>query len=150
MRAVSPIIEHIILSAAALVFFVLVVLTFTNIQTELLEDDVNNRLTNLANQVALGIVQAYETGRLLEETNPQEPIVRLYLDLPTTVSGYSYVVRPSDGKIVAASKGQLVEVDLLGLERDFDIEGKVVGSSTRKTAVSYYKSQKLFVLENIG
>jgi hypothetical protein len=150
MRAISPIIEHVILSAGALVFFVLVVLTFSSIQTELLKDDVNNRLTNLANQVSLKIIQAYETGRLLDEADPSKPVARLYLDLPATVSGYNYVVRPVDGKILASSKAQSVEVGLLGLDRDINIQGKLVGSLTRKPAVSYYKSQNLVILENLG
>ena len=150
MRSVSPIVEHIILSAGALVFFVMVVITFNSIQAEMLKDDMNNRLTNLANQVALRVVKAYEAGRILEELSPDEPVARLYLDLPTSIAGYPYVIRASDGKITAASKIQSVEVELLGLERDFSLEGKIVGSITRKPAVSYYKSRNLVILENIG
>ena len=150
MRAVSPVIEHLLLSAAALVFFVFVVYMFTSVQDQLLKDDVNNRLINLSNQVALKIAQAYETGRLLDEISPDEPVVRLYLDLPSTVSGYSYVVRFDEDNILAATHGQIAQAPLLGLERDFSIEGKLVGSDTRKPAVTYYKSQNRLVLENVG
>ena len=150
MKAVSPIIEHLILSAAALVFFVFVIFMFTSIQDQLLADDLNNRLTNLAGQVALRITQAYETGGLIDEIDPSVPVVRLYMDVPSTISGYSYVVRYSDDSIIASSHGQTQEAGLLGMSRDFAIEGKIIGSNQRRPAITYYKSQNRMVLENVG
>lgn len=150
MKAVSPIVEHLLLSASALVFFVFVVYMFTSIQEQLLDDDIKNRLTNLSDQVALKIAQAYQTGRSLEEIRPDEPVVRLYLDLPSTVSGYSYLVRYDGSEVIASSHGQIASAPLLGLERDLAIEGKLVGSKTRKPSVTYYKSQNRLILENVG
>lgn len=130
-------------------FFVLVVLGFNAIQDRLLEDDLYNRLDNMANQVALAVSQAYESGRTLNEIDEDTPVVRVFLDLPPTIAGYQYVVKYEEGKIIASTRGKESEADLLGIQREVTINGKITGSSVRKPSISYYKSEKRIVLENV-
>ena len=148
MRAISPIIEHVILSAGSLAFFILVVMSFNTIQEELINDDMQNRLTNLATQTALAISQAYNTGSSLSEISADEPVTTIRMDIPQSLAGHQYVISLTNGLITASSKGIAVQVGLLGLDKQVNITGKIVGSAIRKPAVSYYKSQNLIVLEN--
>lgn len=148
MRAISPIIEHVLLSAGALMFFILVVVSFNSVQTVMIKDDITNRLENMSNQVALAISQAILAGEKVEEMDPEQPVVQIRLDLPQSLAGYQYVVKYEDGNILARAKGEEASSDLLDIEKNLTIEGKITGSAVRKPTISYYRTKKLIILEN--
>lgn len=137
-RGQSMVVEHILLSAAALVVLASVSLMFNEVNTSITNMQAEHGLLSIGEQVALGIVKVYEQANSsIARTN-----ITLMLELPERIVGRTYEAhyyfdtneRKHYISVVGANKRVNVEFRKpVGV----GISGVIISSTSRKAMIKY-------------
>jgi len=139
-RGQQMIIEHILLSAAALIVLASVSLMFYNVNTRITDMQAEYGLLSVGEQIALGIVSVYEKANSsIVPTN-----VTIMLDLPATIVGRSYEAVYASA---SSSAGTVDVIRVVGANKRVDVEfrkpvgvgihGVITSSTSRKAMIKY-------------
>ncbi len=145
MKGQTVILEHVFLTGGTFIIFLMVVVSFAAINQYFIIRRTNDVLQVIAERTAVAVVTAYEEGREINST--EEPVVKLYLDLPQDIAGRPYEVQYDDSSrsLLAWSGQSMARSTLLGIPDRTELEGKITGSSG-SAYVSYYRSDNRVVL----
>lgn len=150
VRGQKEIVEFVILSAASLALLVAVAFIFSFVSATMMDAQLKNGAAILAEEVATAITMVYETvGEGKSFNGTEQPVLRITLDLPTTLGGREYTVFYSNNTVIALVAGFRADSPVPLAEGSSITTTGTVFSSTQKAAVSYYSDQNLIKLEMV-
>ena len=140
------VVEHVLLSAAALVILASVSVMFNNMSTTITQMQAEHGLLSIGEQVALGIIKVYEQVN----SSPVQTNVTLILDLPESIVGQSYeAFYELDGdtdKISVVGSNKKVSVEFRKPTGLIGINGTITSSTSRKAMIKYEGTGKTIIL----